>query len=223
MLGKFWRAFCGKLVVFVQGKLCSISKCSVVLFMIGFLSFISKIKCTALPCLFFVISFRCCWEEFPQWYRSCLLTQGNKSRLALCLVLIALKAKVLSQACTTYLTSISLSVLLFSQNNSHWEIVLHYCWLSLAASMGTPIKEYQSRNDCHKNFVKARNAFSCVQGRFWNMMLMFYSHAFHLQTLKDVVGHYKLWNEVMLWFTQMICYNVYIPLLIRPDMSRNAG
>ena len=54
-------------------------------------------------------------------------------------------------------------------------------------------------------------------------MLMFYLHAFHLQTLKDVVGHYKLWNEVMLWFTQMICYNVYIPLLIQPDMSRNAG
>ena len=41
--------------------------CSVVLFIvIGFLSFISKINCTALPRLFFVISFRCCWAEFSR-------------------------------------------------------------------------------------------------------------------------------------------------------------
>ena len=33
--------------------------CSVVLFMIGFLSFISKIDYNFLPCLFFVFSFRC--------------------------------------------------------------------------------------------------------------------------------------------------------------------
>ena len=37
----------------------------------------------------------------------------------------------------------------------------------------------------------------------------------YLLTLKYVVGYYKLWNEVMVWFTQIICYNVYIPLLIR--------
>ena len=33
--------------------------CSVVLFIIGFLYFLSKINFTTLPCLFFVISFRC--------------------------------------------------------------------------------------------------------------------------------------------------------------------
>ena len=44
-----------------------------------------------------------------------------------------------------------------------------------------------------------------------------------LANIKDVVGHYKLWHEVMFWFTQMMCYNVYIPWLIIPDMSRNAG
>ena len=32
---------------------------------------------------------------------------------------------------------------------------------------------------------------------------------FYLPTLKDVFGHYRLWNEVMFWFTQMMCYNVY--------------
>ena len=68
---KFWRAFHRKLAVFVQGKLCSISKllCRAVYD----LSFISKINCTALPCLFFVISFRCCCVEFPRRYRSCLI------------------------------------------------------------------------------------------------------------------------------------------------------
>ena len=41
------------------------------------------------------------------------------------------------------------------------------------------------------------------------MLMMFYLNVFYLPTLKDVVGHYKLWSEVMFWFTQMICYNVY--------------
>ena len=33
---------------------------------LAFFHFESKIYCTALPCLLFVISFRCCWEEFPR-------------------------------------------------------------------------------------------------------------------------------------------------------------
>ena len=61
-------------------------------------------------------------------------------------------------------------------------------------------------------------------GRFWNTMrLMFYLNVFYLPTLRDLIRHYKLWNEVMFWFTQLMCYNVYMPLLIRPDMSRDAG
>ena len=78
-VGKFWKAFHRKLTVFVQGKLCSISK---LLCAVYDLSFISEINYTALPCL--VISFRCCWVEFPRRYRSCLLAQGNISRLAWC-------------------------------------------------------------------------------------------------------------------------------------------
>ena len=43
--------------------------------------------------------------------------------------------------------------------------------------------------------------------------------------LKQVVGHYKSCNEVMFWFAQMMCYNVYIPLLIRQanDVEENPG
>ena len=43
-----------------------------------------------------------------------------------------------------------------------------------------------------------------------------------LANIKRLCWHYKLWNEVMFWFTQMMCYNVYIPLLIRqlcPEMQ----
>ena len=54
---------------------------------------------------------------------------------------------------------------------------------------------------------------------------MLYLNVFYLPTLKDVVGHYKLWNEVMVWFTQMMCYNVYIQLPIRRanDVEENPG
>ena len=44
-------------------------------------------------------------------------------------------------------------------------------------------------------------------------------------TLKQVVMQYKMLNQVMFWFTQMMCYNVYIPLLIRQanDVEENPG
>ena len=85
--------------------------------------------------------------------------------------------------------------------------------------MGTTIEQYRSRIGCPNNFVKAKDAFSNT------MLMMFYLNVFYLPTLKDVVGHYKLWNEVIVWFTQMMFYNVYIPLLIRQanDVKENPG
>ena len=79
--------------------------------------------------------------------------------------------------------------------------------------MGTTIEQYQPGIGCHNNFVKAKDAFSRVQMCF----------TLYLPTLKDVVGHYKLWNEVTFWLDTNYVLNVYIRLLIRPDMSRNAG
>jgi len=40
---------------------------------------------------------------------------------------------------------------------------------------------------------------------------------------KVAVTHYKMWNEVILWFTQMMCYHVYVPLLMRQmnDVEEN--
>ena len=45
--------------------------------------------------------------------------------------------------------------------------------------------------------------------------MMFYLNVFYLPILKQVVIKYKIRNQVMFWFTQMMCCNVYIPLLIR--------
>ena len=46
-----------------------------------------------------------------------------------------------------------------------------------------------------------------------------------LTTLKQVVGQYKIWNEVKLWFTQMTFYNIYNQLIIRQanDVEENPG
>ena len=55
--------------------------------------------------------------------------------------------------------------------------------------------------------------------------MTFYLNVFYLPTLKQVVMPYKMLNQVMFWFTQMMCYNVYIPLLIRQanDVEENPG
>ena len=55
--------------------------------------------------------------------------------------------------------------------------------------------------------------------------MMLYLNVFYLSTLKQVVGHYKMRNEVKFWFTQMTFYNIYIPLIIRQanDEEENPG
>jgi len=56
--------------------------------------------------------------------------------------------------------------------------------------------------------------------------MMLYLNVFYLPALKQVVvGHYKMWNEVKFWFTQMTFYNVCIPSIIRQanDVEENPG
>ena len=92
--------------------------------------------------------------------------------------------------------------------------------------MGISIEQFRSRIGSHDNFVKTKDALLHFKDRFWNVMLMmFYLNVFYLPTLKQVVIQYKMWNQVMFWFTQMMCYNVYIPLLIRQanDVEENSG
>ena len=92
--------------------------------------------------------------------------------------------------------------------------------------MGISIEQFRSRIRSHDNFVKIKDVSSRFKDRFWNVMLMtFYLNVFYLLTLKQVVIPYKMLNQVMFWFTQMMCYNVYIPLLIRQanDVEENPG
>ena len=92
--------------------------------------------------------------------------------------------------------------------------------------MGISIEQFRSRIGSHDNFVKTKDASLRFKDRFWNIMLMtFYLNVFYLLTLKQVVIPYKMLNQVMFWFTQMMCYNVYIPLLIRQanDVEENPG
>ena len=92
--------------------------------------------------------------------------------------------------------------------------------------MGISVEQYRSRIGSHDNFVKTKDALSRFKDRFWNIMLMmFYMNVFYLPTLKKVVAPYKIWNEVVFWFTQFMYYNVYMPLLLRlaNDVEENPG
>ena len=92
--------------------------------------------------------------------------------------------------------------------------------------MGISIEQFRSRIGSHDNSVKTKDASSHFKDQFWNIMLMtFYLNVFYLPTLKQVVMQYKMLNQVMFWFPQMVCYNVYIPLLIRQgnDVEENPG
>ena len=40
--------------------------------------------------------------------------------------------------------------------------------------------------------------------------------------LKRVVKQYKMWKKVMIWLTQMMGYNPYIPLLINKTQINDA-
>ena len=51
------------------------------------------------------------------------------------------------------------------------------------------------------------------------MLMVFYLNVFYLPTLKD---YYKLCNEAI-WFTQMMCYNVYAPINVKPAGQGRRG
>ena len=93
-------------------------------------------------------------------------------------------------------------------------------------SMEISIEQYRSRIGSHDNFVKTKDTLSRCKDHFLSLMfMMFYFNVFYLPVLKQVVGQHKMWTDVMFWFSQMIFYNAYIPLLIRQanDVEENPG
>ena len=86
----------------------------------------------------------------------------------------------------------------------------------LASSVGTISIEQYRRISCHDNFVKAACQtqgcfFTCARPILENDVLSLNVFLL-LANKKDLVGYYKFRDEVMVWFMQMIGYNVYIPL-----------
>ena len=92
--------------------------------------------------------------------------------------------------------------------------------------MGISIEQYRSSIGSRDNFVKTKDILSRVNDHCWSLMVvMFYLNVFYLPVLKQVVGQHKMWNDVMFWFSKMIFYNAYIPLLLRQaiDVEENPG
>ncbi len=92
--------------------------------------------------------------------------------------------------------------------------------------MGITIEIYRSRIGLHHNFTQGRIATSRLKGKFWNQMLiMFFLKVFFLPCLKNLVTKTEKNNEICMWYAQMVCYNVYVPLLLRlsNDVEENPG
>lgn len=72
------------------------------------------------------------------------------------------------------------------------------------------IEQYRSRIGIHDSFVKTKAVLSRLIGRFWNItFMMLYLNVFYLPTLKQVLGKYKMRNEVKFWFTHDILQYLY--------------
>ncbi len=92
--------------------------------------------------------------------------------------------------------------------------------------MGVTIEIYRSRIGSHHNFTHCRIAMCRLKGKFWNQMLiMFYLKVFYLPCLKNLVTKTEKNNQVCMWYAQMVCYHVYVPLLLRlsNDVEENPG
>ena len=92
--------------------------------------------------------------------------------------------------------------------------------------MGISVENYRMRIGSHANFVQARKSMFQLKGKFWNQILiMFYLKVFYLPCLKNLVKQTEKNNEVFMWYAQIVCYNVYVPLLLRlsNDVEENPG
>jgi hypothetical protein len=92
--------------------------------------------------------------------------------------------------------------------------------------MGVSIEIYRLRIGSHNNFVQARQSMNQMKGKFWNhMLVMFYLEIFYLPCLKNLVIRIESNNEVCMWYTQLVSYHVYVPLLLRlaNDVEENPG
>ena len=92
--------------------------------------------------------------------------------------------------------------------------------------MGVAIEIYRSRIGSHHNFTQGKMLMSRLKGKFWNQLLMMFClKVFYLPCLKNLVTKTEKYNEVCMWYAQMVCYHVHVPLLLRlsNDVEENPG
>jgi hypothetical protein len=92
--------------------------------------------------------------------------------------------------------------------------------------MGVTVEMYRSRIGSYHNFMQAKKSKSRLISQFWNQMLIiFYLNVFYLPCLKNLVTKIEKNNEVCMWYAQMVCYHVFVPLLLRlsNDVEENPG
>ena len=92
--------------------------------------------------------------------------------------------------------------------------------------MGVSIEVYRSRIGSHHNFTHCPNRIHCLKGKFWNqILLMFYLNTIYFPYVKSQLKRKKRNREVCQWYVQMVCYAVYVPLLLRlsNDVEENPG
>ena len=104
--------------------------------------------------------------------------------------------------------------------------------------MGISIEVYRARIATHNN-VKAKYQASCcleakvkchkdtILCRFVVHTIKLFINEFYLPCLNQMVSlvKHKSENDVVDWLTQMLCFNVYLPLLLRlsNDVEENPG
>ena len=107
--------------------------------------------------------------------------------------------------------------------------------------MGVTIEQYRARIGAHNN-VRIKTDSTPLERNFYDTMLMLFQlvitimiliilmRIFYLSVLlylptKRLTEQYESLSQVMVSFTQMSCYNVYVPLLLRManDVEENPG
>ena len=149
----------------------------------------------------------------------------------MCLVRIELKPTFIglkSGASCKYLTSISQAGI-YRLQRSVWvtpqteKVIVLSKILALSKSLALllsvisrqqrTIEQYRSGFSCHNNFLKAKDAFfTCAKASLEYYALVSYLNVFYLPSLKDVVGHYKLWNEMIFWVKHKLCATMLHPI-----------
>ena len=94
------------------------------------------------------------------------------------------------------------------------------------SALASAMTSFTVRSATESHYGHLGTAVAGLEGtKKWPGILKFSLNVFYLPTLKQVVGQYKMWNEVKFWFTQMTFYNIYNRLIIRQanDVEENPG